>query len=235
MARRATYFFDVQQTDSPRIVVSGGWEYSDPDGFHTPERPVLQQLSTAYTMLNYDVAFIGQQEAAFLSKLGVGRDKGRKTAQEESLAVHHVADGRKVGFLRFPSLPPGDDIPSRKLIEKITDAVKRERSRTDLLIGITDWGWVGEREYIGQAPEFMPDLLLGSGLGTGVTGRFDANRRCAWYRPYDKGRTVVEVQVNAWPDRSKPAAWSDPASIQSRSIGLGDKYLDNPDVGALFQ
>jgi hypothetical protein len=235
VARRATYFFDVHKTDSPRILVSGGWEYSDPVGVNTPTSEVLEQLSKAYTLLNYDVAFMGKKESELLSKKDITPDEGRLTSQEELMKVHSTPDGNKIAFIRFPSLSKGEDIPSRELIQKISEVIKREQSNADLLIGMSDWGWVGEREYIGQAPQFMPDILLGSGFGSGVTGRFDAKKRCVWYRPYDKGRTVVEVQVNTWPDRSKPEAWTNPKSIKSLSIGLGDKFIDNPKVDALFQ
>lgn len=235
MARRATYFFDVRESDSPSLSVSGGWEYLPATEDDTPGVPLLRQLAKAFEYLKYDVSFIGRDEARRLSDLGVAPENTRLSAKEEPITVRVTPDGHRIGFLRLPSLPEGEHIPSPELIKEIAGIIKRERANTDLLVGIADWGWVGEREYIGQSPEFMPDILLGSGLGSGAIGRMDDNRRCSWNRPYEKGKTVVEVQLFAWPDRTKPAAWEAQDAIQSISIGLGDKYLDNPDVDALFQ
>lgn len=235
MARRATYFFDVHKTKSPRLLISGGWEYSDPDGLQAPNAETLGQLSKAYEKLQYDIAFIGRDESRILKQLEVPIDTGRLSSAEAPFSIHEINSGHRIGIIRFPSLPVGEDIPSPRLIRQIETIIKQERPNVDMIIALTDWGWVGEREYIGQSPELMPDLLLGSGYGSGVIGRFDSERRCAWYRPYDKGRTVVEVRIFSWPDHTKPAVWEKTESIQSQSIGLGDKYLDNPDIDALFQ
>lgn len=235
MARRATYFFDVHKTESPRILVSGGWEYLEP---LNPEEAVpaeLTKLAKAYDYMKYDVAFMGENEARHLAQLGVKVEPNRKTTQTEQVTTVSTADGRKVAFIRFPSLPKGDDIPSEELIAKVSMLTKRAYNEADLLIGLSDWGYVGEREYLAQDPEYMPDFLFGSGHGSGVTGRFTANSRCGWYRPYDKGRTVIEVRLNAWPDRTKPFEWKEPDTILSLSFGLTDNYKDHPDVSAILK
>lgn len=235
MARRATYFFDVRESVPHAMMVSGGWEYLPTTEGDAPAAPQLRQLAKAFEYLEYDVAFIGREEQQRLAELGVTPEKIRRSAEEEPITIRITPDEHRIGFIRLPSLPDGEHIPSPELVRQIAEIVKRERASTDLLVGLSDWGWVGEREYIGQSPEFMPDILLGSGLGSGAVGRMDDNRRCSWNRPYEKGKTVIEVQLFAWPDRSKPSAWEAQDTIQSISIGLGDKYLDNPDVDALFQ
>lgn len=217
------------------MMVSGGWEYLPKTEGDPPAAPQLRQLAKAFEYLEYDVAFIGREEQKRLADLGVSTDKSRKTAEEEPITVRVTPDGHRVGFIRLPSLPEGEHVPSAKLVGQIAEWIKRERAKTDLLVGLSDWGWVGEREYIGQSPEYMPDILLGSGLGSGAVGRMDDNRRCSWNRPYEKGKTVIEVQLYAWPDRTKSSTWEAQNTIQSISIGLGDEYLDNPDVDALFQ
>lgn len=201
----------------------------------TIDATVLRKLVKAFEYLDYDVAFLGREEKEIMSSMNVFPDKKRRTAQEEPVTIYRTKDDHHIGFIRFPSLEEEVETPSADLIEHIADMVKEARKKTDLLVGLSDWGWVRERDYIAQSPEYMPDILLGSGVGSGATGRMDENRRCSWNRPYSKGKTVVEIQVMTWPDRTKPAAWVEPNSIQSRSIGLGDKYLDNPAMNALFQ
>lgn len=197
-----------------------------------PTQDVLSALAKSYDLMNYDVGLLPRDESIALE--GVALDTSRRTADEEPFTVITTATGDRVGFLRFPSLPDGEDIPSDRLIAKISAAVKEQQSAVRLIVALSDWGWVGEREYLAQNPDFVPDILLGSGRGSGVNGRIDADDRCTWVRPYDKGRTLSEVKIFSWPDRTSSFTWDTTDSIKTLSIGLGDQYQDNPDVGALL-
>jgi hypothetical protein len=234
VARRATYFFDIHKTDAPRILVSGGWEFMRPDNqISDPER--LNGLAKSFDFMKYDIGLLASGEAKVFSDAGMVAEGWRKTAKEASFTIIKSSNGDKIGFIRFPSLPNGKDIPSSDLIKKIAKTIKKERDNVRLLVGLSDWGWVGEREYLALNPNFVPDFLFGSGRGSGVNGRLEANNRCVWVRPYDKGRTINEIQVYTWPDRSTQFTWKEPDNVKTISIGLGDQYQDNQDVSAILQ
>lgn len=232
MARRATYFLDIHKAENPRLLVSGGWEFANPGG-NVPTNDVLTSLVKAYDYMQYDIGLLSEKEAEVFA--GKQYDKTRRTAEEEPFSVIETKKGDKIGFIRFPSLPEGQDVPSQRLIDKITAALQKERSNVDLLVALSDWGWVGEREYLAENRDVVPDILLGSGYGSGVNGRIQADGRCIWVRPYDKGRTICEINIFDLPTRTSPFTWKQSGSIQTQSIGLGDQYSDNPDVGALLQ
>lgn len=234
MARRATYFFDVHTSQAPRLLVSGGWEFMNPDGA-TPDPRILESLIQAYRLLGYDIGLAGQAEAETLAHLGIEPEPVRQTAENTPFTVIETASGDRIGFIRFPSLPQGRDIPPQRVIEEISRLIKQERNSVRLLVALSDWGWVGEREYLAQKPDFVPDILLGSGRGSGVNGRIEADGRCLWVRPYDKGQTVSQIQVQSWPERTASFKWSEPGTIMPTTVGLGDQYEDNPDVGAILQ
>lgn len=233
VARRATYFFDVHASESPRLLVSGGWEFMRPNGAQS-SLDFLDTLAKAYDFMKYDVALLGQTEADLFSETGATPDSARKTAAAEPVSMVKLKSGKTIAFVRYPSTLPGKDIPSERLIERVSKTIKSIRSSVDLVVGMSDWGWVGEREYLAMNPSIMPDILLGSGLGSGVDGRVEADGRCIWIRPYDKGRTVSELRIMNWPDRSNPFAWQEPDNFQSMSTALGDKYSDHPDVNAIL-
>jgi hypothetical protein len=220
--------------DTPRLLVSGGWEFMPPTGA-MPDPRILAGLTKAYGMMHYDIGLIGRFEAENLAQARVTPEPYRKTSEEASFTVLQTAAGDHIGFVRFPSLPAGEDAPSDRLIKSIGEIVKRERPALRLIVGLSDWGWSAEREYLAANPAAVPDLLLGSGTGSGVNGRIEANGRCAWVRPYDKGKTVSEIQIMVWPDREAPFAWSIPDSILPKTVGLGEQFQENPDVGAVLQ
>lgn len=206
----------------------------NPDGT-TPDPRILDSLMQAYRLIGYDIGLAGQAEAEALARLGIEPEPVRRTAENAPFTVIETASGDRIGFIRFPSLPQGRDIPPQRLIEEISRRIKQERDSVRLLVALSDWGWVGEREYLAQKPDFVPDILLGSGRGSGVNGRIEANGRCLWVRPYDKGQTVSQIQVQSWPERTGSFKWSEPGTIMPTTVGLGDQYEDNPDVGAILQ
>lgn len=234
MARRATYFFDVHKTKSPRLLVSGGWEFFRPSD-DDPNPELMAGLSKAYDFMNYDVGLLSKTGAKHFAKGGIKADTSRKSAEEEPITFVTTSSGDRIAFVRFPTLREGSDIPSNFIVDKTASNIRKARRGTKLVVALSDWGLIGEREYLLRNPQFVPDILLGSGRGSGINGRVEADGRCIWVRPYDKGRTVNEVTINSWPDRSKPINWEPQVTFSSLSIGLGDKYSDHPEVKAILQ
>jgi len=232
VARRATYFFDFQSS-APYLLVSGGWEFMDTKG-NKPSPQVINGLAKAFDLMKYDIGLLAQGEADGMDKTLLPLDSTRKTARSEPVKVVTTSTGDRIGFIRLPSLPKGEDVPSKKMIQKISLMVKKEQEQVKLLIALSDWGWIAEREYLAQNPTYVPDILMGSGYGSGVSGRIQADKRCFWIRPYDKGRTLCEIEIFNWPDRTTKFEWEAPADIKALSVGLGDQYQDNPDVSAIL-
>ena len=225
---------DAQPKDAPRLLVSGAWEYMRPDG-NPGLAKTLVALSQAYQAMGYDVGLLPPREARALHEDNVPVGPWQKTAEEESYTVRETPGGRRIGFLRFPSLPEGASQPTAAMLEKLSRTIKRERDKVDLLIGLCDWGWVPENDYLKSDPQYVPDMLFGSGSGSGINGRLLGSGRCLWVRPYDKGRSLVEVNVLEWPKRENSFAWEEATNYTSASIGMNDEIKDNPDIDALFQ
>lgn len=194
----------------------------------------MTAMNKAYGLMGYDVGLLSPGEAEALRADSIPVWPWQKTAREEPYTVVTVEGGRMVGFLRFPSLRPGEDMPSEELVRTLSARIKKERGGVDLLVGLCDWGWVAENGYLQSSPEAVPDILLGSGSGSGVNGRILADGRTVWVRPYDKGRSLAEVAVYQWPFRENSFAWKEATNYKTSSIGMNDTIKDNPEVGSLF-
>lgn len=205
-----------------------------PDGPKPPSTMTIA-LAKALDLIKYDVGFLAEGEASGLSGIDVPFDETRKTASQAPVTAIATQEGDEIRFIRFPSLPKGQREPSRDMIDKLSRMISAQREKSRLVVALSDWEWIGEREYLAQNPEVVPDILLGSGLGSGVNGRVEAKGRCLWVRPYDKGRTIGRIELMAWPDHTRSFKWLLSENVRCFSVGLGDKYEDDPDVSAILQ
>ncbi|NDV19192.1 hypothetical protein GO013_07135 [Pseudodesulfovibrio sp. JC047] len=234
MARRATYFFDARASTPSLFLISGAWEFMRPQGT-LASTSVLRSHIRAYSFMQYDIGFVSKEEKDILAQKGMQRPSWQQSHDEAPVTFLTTKTGDKVAFVRFPSLPPGEDTPNTQLITHIEQSIKSVTPQVQLVVGISDWGWLGENEYLRNNSRYVPDVLLGSGRGSGLNGRLLAEDRCIWVRPYDKGRSLCKVQIFEWPTRKNSFAWSVSKNYNTSSIGLNDTYADNPDVAAFFE
>ena len=185
-------------------------------------------------LMHYDVGLLAREEDALLSSSGVTPPSWQQTASSAPFSIVTTVTGEKIGFMRFPSLLR-HEIPPKELIERLSLDIARYRREVRLLIGLSEWGWLAEQEYLAANPKAVPDFLFGSGKGSGVNGRIKADGRCVWIRAYDKGRSIAEISILEWPDRNNPFAWEPEKNYKTASIGLNDTIKDHPAVNAVLQ
>lgn len=186
-------------------------------------------------LMRYDVGFLSEEEADALGSKGVTTPPWQQTASREPFSVITTTGGDRIGFLRFPSLPPGNAEPQGPLLERLAHDIRKYRTEVRLLIGLSDWGWLAEQEYLSGNSGDVPDLLLGSGRGSGVNGRVQADGRCLWVRAYDKGRSIAEITILEWPDRENSFAWNPSRNYKTSSIGMNDQIRDYPAVSDILE
>lgn len=203
-----------------------------PEG-RTPAVPVLKGLNTAFKAMNYDIGLLAEGEAEALQEAGIEPGPWRRTANQEPSTEVKTLDGRTVVFLRFPTLPRGESRASDDVVDALSKLIESKRAVSDLIVGLCDWGWVAENDYQQREGAILPDVLLGSGGGSGVNGRL-LNDRCLWVRCYDKGRSLAEISILEWPNRQNLFAWKDAKNYKTTSIGMNDAIKDDPSISALF-
>ena len=202
----------------------------------TPPPPsTLTSASKALDFMGYDVGLLSREEADVLSRESVDTPAWQQTASAQPFTVVTTDKGDKIGFLRFPHLPSNADRPPAELVDRLSREIGKYRNEVRLVVGLSDWGWLAEQEYLSGEPANVPHILFGSGRGSGVNGRIQADGRCMWVRAYDKGRSIVEITVLEWPDRKNSFAWKPGTNYNTKSIGLNDLIKDNSAVSAILK
>nr|WP_243546254.1 hypothetical protein [Pseudodesulfovibrio tunisiensis] len=221
------------EADSPTLRVGGGFEFMHKAG-PVPEPASLSALAKALNFMKYDLGLLAEAETDALRDAGIGLDGAWHSAEDHPFTTVVLPSGKRIGFLRYPELRGDDEVPSSALLKKVRFQVREHRSKVDLLIGMSDWGWIGEREYLAGSSDDMPHILLGSGRGSGVNGRLNNAGNCIWVRPYDKGRTVSEIRVSALPGPNPDFKWNNLDTVSVKAVGLRDNIADNPEVSAIL-
>ncbi|MBG0789559.1 MAG: hypothetical protein H0S80_03575 [Desulfovibrionaceae bacterium] len=198
-------------------------------------RSVLASTSEALSIMGYDVGFLSREEADVLAEADIAPPSWQRTAEAAPVTIVTTSAGDRIGFLRFPALAANLDAPPQDVVDSLSREIEKCRSGVKLLIGLSDWGWLAEQEYLSGDPKFVPDILFGSGRGSGVNGRIRADGRCLWVRAYDMGRSLAEITILQWPERKNSFAWKPAKNYNTESIGLNDRIKDNPAVNAVLE
>lgn len=184
--------------------------------------------------MKYDVALLTSREACLLMESGIAPARPWMTYKQAPYRQVVLPDGRKVGFIVFPPLPKGSDLPDGGTFLSISKAVTKAKARAELVVALSDWGIVAEREYLAKAPMNMPHILLGSGMGTGIRGQVMADGRILYARSYTKGKAVNTIEVGQWPAKNDDFRWIRGVNITPSLTSLTDRYYGNLKINEIF-
>jgi hypothetical protein len=166
--------------------------------------------------LGYQAGYAAGEERKWMEKQGQALPEPFKVVDKEPLTEEREVGGRKVGLVFLPRDPARADEAIR--------AAQGLKARTDLVVGVSPWGYVAESSAL-DALAGAVDILLGGGPGKGVEGTVAGNGRIFWGRSYAKGRGLLKVQLAQWPGRK--TAWNMGENIFSELVPLKDDILDD--------
>jgi len=98
---------------------------------------------------------------------------------------------------------------------------------------MSSWGYMHEQELL-QAQGPLPDILLGSGPGIGLVGTMAAQGKTAWVRSYSQGKSILRIEVLAWPEHNSTFKWTEEKNIRMTIFGITDQYQENPQLLTLM-
>jgi hypothetical protein len=185
-------------------------------------------------MLRHDLLFVTPFERGLLAKAGIKSNARWVGSQRLETHVLHAEGGPRVGVLILPPLAASARNVPPALAAEIAAAVQKLRATTKIVVAMSPWGYAMEQEYLqGQGP--LPDVLLGSGPGLGLTGQLAAGGRTAWIRSFAQGKSISRIEIFAWPERSSTFKWTEEQNIRMTIFGLTDAYQEDPRMLSLMQ
>nr|WP_245805437.1 hypothetical protein [Desulfovibrio gilichinskyi] len=187
--------------------------------------------------MNYDLGILSPAEADLLKGSANGIPKNWINCKKASVKILTLAHGKKAGFIILPYLEKGTSDLSGELITELAELFKKYKSQTDVLIGLSPWGYFREKALL-ASPVFAEsplDILLGSGDGPGMTGTVDNNGKTLWVRSYPTGKAVNRIDIFQWPSRDADFKWTSGQNIRWFLQSLRDDVREEPTVLKLIE
>lgn len=205
------------------VLLGGPWELTRPGRNRTDEGNPAAMVQ-ALELMDYSAGVLAESEHAVLATRNIAAPTGW-TVLQATPASRVIATGQgAIGLLLLPENPV---VKKGRLDSKVLESITtmatelRENSRVDLVVGISPWGQRAEQDFLSLAPPVL-DLLLGSGPGSGLTGRLMHDGRTMWVRPYSKGKALNRIEIRELPDGSGSWKWT-----QGKNIVCSLELLDS--------
>lgn len=218
------------------LNLAGAYEFSNyPDQAPIPAGR-LRFLAKAYDLMGYDALLVSRHERGLMGKAGVRpRDFWLGGGALETRILK--AGKARVGLITLPDLPqPMGQAPGLPAgtAQEVEAAVRTLRAQSDLVVALSDWGYVREQLLLTGGTE-LPDILLGSGPGIGLVGQKMRDQRVMWIRSFSQGKGVERIDVLSWPVRNSTFKWTEEQNIRMSLDGLTDQYADDRRVLGLIR
>ena len=186
-------------------------------------------MAASYGTMGYTRILLVPGEAKALENADVHLDNGRTVGALTS-EVLQTASGLRVGFVYFPELNKGTGRASEALCRDIAETVRELGAKSDMVAGVSPWGYFAEKSFLEKSPPPL-DMLLGGGPGSGLSKTANGNRTL-WLRPFAKGKTLTLVAIEHLPDQGN-RTWT-PKDYALRNVPLGDSMRNDPAIEALI-
>lgn len=133
-----------------------------------------------------------------------------------------------IGLVLFPEGPVPGKGPAKEQVEAALKAGKALRSACVLVIGVSPWGYVGERDFLPKA-EGIFDCIFGGGEGVGFGFSVpEKTPRILWLRPDSQGRAINMLELLEKPDPKSRLPWVEGKSFNASLEFLHDEYPSDP-------
>ena len=186
----------------------------------------------AYNLLGVDLGWISKKSAAWLRENAGDIPRGFVEVGAEPVTKLLESTvgllGGPVGFVLFPEGPEAGRSPTPKQVAAVIAAGKSLRDKAVLVVGVSPWGYVGERDFLPQAQGVF-DCILGSGEGVGFPSAIPQKAPgVLWIRPDAMGRTVSVLELFERPRQGQPVQWIDRKNFGAILEFLGDNRPADP-------
>lgn len=233
LARRAALIAEKRKQvdpDAVRLFIAGPYEMQDIDENKSPATKAAKVVGQAYESLGYDAMMITPADAAVLGSDMPESLKGWVVPSDKVMTRTFERKNLRIGLVYFPVLSPAEADPTDADMEEVRRQGRNLRAEVDVVIGISPWGFKGEKAFLDKykGADQPLDVLLGGGHGSGNKGKLEADDSTVWTRSFSKGKAVNVVRLENISDRHKDSFRKHEADVRFDLVVLDEKAPVDP-------
>ncbi len=220
--------------------VSNSYGNSDASAPSSAPLPPIEEGRRAFavhSLLRVDAGWLSPKAARWMKQSSGKIPPGYQVVNAEP--VSSLVDTRigKIGILLFPEGPVPGKAPTPAQEQSVLAAGRALQSQAALVVGVSPWGLVGEKNFLPKAQGIF-DCILGGGEGVGFAQSLsEKSPDVLWLRPDGKGRAVNVVEILRVPERGTPkpvkpakaaSAWIDGVTFRASLEFLDNAFPPDP-------
>lgn len=195
--------------------------------------PSAGLLRQAYSLALVDDGYLSRASSAWFTSHAGGIPAGFRPAEAAPTTKVHTIGNHTVAVVFFPEIPVGLAAPEPLQVRKTVEEGLRAQRAHALVIGVSPWGALAERQHLQELGSAF-DILLGGGPGVPLEGSVDATASgLFWSRADIRGRSLNLMELGVWPSRAQPHNWLVGLNITVRQVVLNEAVPSDDAVKAV--
>lgn len=189
-----------------------------------PTAPEAQTSFAAHKLLRVDAGWLSEKAAAWFKQATGALPPGYSVVRSSPVSLKVDTSIGTVGIVLFPEGPIQGKSPTPEQEQSALAAGRALKQRCSIIVGISPWGFVGERDFLPKADGIF-NVIMGGGEGVGFSHTVtDKRPDILWLRPDTQGRAVNILEILELPKRGATFAWRENTTFRARLEWLDDSY-----------
>ena len=187
---------------------------------------------SVHTLLHVNLGWLSGKAGKWMLQGAGSLPSGYVTVGDAPVVRIMETRAGKIGVVLFPEGRQPGRSPDAKTVEAVLDAGRSLVGKVRLVIGVSPWGYRGERDFLKKA-EGVYGCILGGGEGVGFDFFLKETPKVLWIRPDTQGRAVNILELLQLPGIGDQPKWEQNKTFRAYLEFLDNKFPSDPAVQTL--
>ena len=231
-----------RQKGTAHLVISGPYEFLADDPFvyghrasgsaknSMPDKAAALVALASHNLLRVDVGWLSSKAAKWLRDASGSLPNGYLEVSQKPVTRILDSKAGAIGVVLFPEGKIPGQGPSQEQIREVLTAAEAIRGKVRLLVGVSPWGYVAERNFISKDARGVFGCIMGGGEGVGFSHSLQENPGVLWLRPDTQGRTVNVLEILELPALGESPRWKENTTFRASLEFLDGSFPSDPQM-----
>ena len=199
-----------------------------------PGKNEAKTALAAHNLLKADIGWLSTKSAKWLRGATDSLPTGYIEVTQKPITQILESKAGAIGVVLFPEGKIPGQGPTPEQIREVIAAANNIRGKVRLLVGVSPWGYVAERNFIAKEGGDIFGCIMGGGEGVGFSHSLQENPNVLWLRPDSQGRAVNILEILELPALGEAPRWKENTSFRAFLEFLDESIPSEPQMNAII-